>query len=451
MARLPFNPQRMAVSRESHPAPPGQQGNPPAPPAALTVSQLARLIKDALAAHVPGRVRVVGEVSNLSARNHWFFSLKDDASCLRCVMFATAARKVGFEFHDGMQVVATGRLDYYDAQGNVQLYVEKVEPVGVGELEMRYRALCAELRKKGYFEADRKKRLPAMPRRVAVVTSRTGAALQDVVNTAARRWRGCRLLLLDVHVQGASAAPEIAAAIDALSHQGEAHGIDAIILTRGGGSIEDLWAFNERIVADAVFRCRLPIVAAIGHETDTTIAELVADARCATPTQAAMTLIPDRQAVGHQVDQLARRLVLLVSRHVQHSRQRLESAARHPIFRRPVHLVEPHRRRLDHLAQRLIADVPRRLTAGRERVEALRRQLEALGPMNVLQRGYTYTLGPDGRVLRHAADVAPDDRITTVLRDGRVDSRVEGKAGRAPVRKESRGRRRKGDDGPSLF
>ena len=392
---------------------------------AMTVGELAGRIKRALVDGLPRKVRVVGEVSNLSDRTHWFFSLKDDGAAMRCVCFASHARRVGFPMRDGMQVVVSGRVDFYDAQGSVQLYVESIEPVGQGALELRLRAMIQELRALGYFDPGHKKPLPTMPTRIAVVTSRSAAALQDVIHTVAQRWAGCRLYLYDVRVQGESAAGEIAEAIGRLSEHGETLGIDAVILTRGGGSIEDLWAFNERPVADAVYRCGLPIVAAIGHETDTTVAELVADVRCATPTQAAMALVPEREALEHQVHQLGQRLTMTVRRQVEHAGQRLSSAARHTLFRNPQRLIDRGTQALDETVRRLRGAMPRRLTVETSRLDALARQLGAVNPGNVLDRGYSYTLGPDGKVLRHAADASAGQRITTVLADGRIGSIVQ--------------------------
>ncbi|MEZ6189922.1 MAG: exodeoxyribonuclease VII large subunit [Phycisphaerales bacterium] len=307
----------------------------PQPARPMTVAELAGRVKRALADGLPGKIRVVGEVSNLSNRTHWFFSLKDDAAAMRCVCFATNARRVGFKMRDGMQVVVTGRIDFYDAQGNIQLYIDAIEPVGQGALELRLRQMIEELRELGYFDPEHKLPLPTMPTKIAVVTSRSAAALQDVINTAHRRWAGCRLYLYDVRVQGEQAAGEIAQALGRLSKHGKKIGIDAIILTRGGGSIEDLWAFNERVVADAVYKCTLPIVAAIGHETDTTVAELVADARCATPTQAAMTLVPDRESLEHQVHQAGQRLSLMLRRRLELAQHRLDAASRHTLFHQP--------------------------------------------------------------------------------------------------------------------
>ncbi|MEX2216217.1 MAG: exodeoxyribonuclease VII large subunit, partial [Phycisphaeraceae bacterium] len=446
MARLPFNPD-LIPPRESPPAPPAPRGKGDQP---VTVTQLALMVKDTLAQGLPVKLRVIGEISNLSDRTHWFFNLKDQGASIRCVCFASNVRRISFPVKDGMEVIATGRIDFYETGGNVQLYVDKLEPVGVGELELKFRALCDELRKLGYFAVERKKALPVMPRCIAVVTSRSAAALQDVINTAGKRWPGCRLLLFDVRVQGAAAAPEITKAINLLSKHGAKLGIDAIILTRGGGSMEDLWAFNERIVAEAIYQCSLPIVAAIGHETDTTVAELVADLRCATPTQAAMTLVPDQRALAHQVDQLSHRLRRMVTGTVTHEKQRLLHVARHAFFRRPDQMYAPIRERLrqletnlraalprllrerkqqfESLAAKLLTDLPRRVVSETQRLDALARQLESVGPMNVLSRGYTYTLDAAGKVLRSASDAKAGDELTTVLSDGRVKSRIEGGA-----------------------
>lgn len=464
MARLPFNPDRDSAqpssSSRSRSLPDSRvirggaaSGTNSGGGKVLTVSQISHLIKDALAAGLPPKVRVVGEVSNFSERAHWFFSLKDEGGSLRCVCFASAARRVSFPVADGMEVVATGRIDYFDAQGSLQLYVDALEPVGQGALEARYKALCEELRRAGYFDNERKKRLPSMPYRVAVVTSRSGAALQDVINTAGRRWGGCELLLVDVRVQGAAAAPEIAAAIDALSRQGKSLGIDAVILTRGGGSIEDLWAFNERVVADAIFRCALPIVAAIGHETDQTIAELVADVRCSTPTQAAMTLIPDRRTLQQQVTQLADRMTRMLRNRAESSRQRLASLARHAMFRRPERMVDPYREKFARLRERLVSSLPGRVKADADKLAALSRQLQAVGPLNVLQRGYSLTLGPDGKVLRSAGQVSPGVRITSVLADGRVSSEVVDGGEVPPPRtqRKSKSQPRRAADETTLF
>jgi exodeoxyribonuclease VII large subunit len=443
----------------------------------LSVAGLLGAIKSAVNTQLPGKVRVVGEISNLSDRNHWFFSLKDSEAVIRCVMFASSARAVSFKASDGVEVVATGRIDVYPAQGSVQLYVDKLEPVGQGALEQRLRALIDELKGEGYFDPEHKRPLPAMPTRIAVVSSRSAAALQDVIDTAVRRWPGCELVLTDVRVQGEAAAPQIAEAIRRLSTHGRGLGIDAILLTRGGGSIEDLWAFNERVVADAIWDCNLPIVAAIGHETDVTVAELVADVRCATPTQAAMTLVPDRAMLQQQVEQSADRLSRALTRRAQHERQRLRAAERHPAMSRPERLVQQARQRVDTLNHRLARVLPaiaeihrpkvdrltraltqamsRRVARDRDALDALTRELDAVGPASVLARGFTYTLGPDGNLLRSVEAASQAGSLTTVFSDGKLTSRIEGSASPpiAPpaTRKPRRRARRKPPPGPGLF
>ena len=444
MPRLPFP----EPDRSDHDAPPRRkQADAP-----LTVSQLSEVVR-ATVANIRSPLRVVGEVSNLSQRTHWFFSLKDDAAAMRCVCFASNVRRIGFPVKDGLEVVATGRLDYYTAAGNIQFYVDRLEPVGAGALELRFRALCEELRQLGYFEVERKKKLPLLPRRVAVVTSRSGAALQDVINTAHKRWPACELLLYDVRVQGEAASPQIARAIDRLSRHGAAMGIDAVILTRGGGSMEDLWAFNERQVADALYRCPLPVVAAIGHETDTTVAELVADLRCSTPTQAAMSVVPDANALRDQLGHWTHRLSQQLRRSLHENRLRLDQAAKHPMFRQPVRMLDAYRQRLVLAEQSLGRELPRRLQTATQRFNALVRQLEAVSPKRVLQRGYSYTLNAAGHVVRKAADVKPGDRLTTVLSEGQVESDVTGGKVAPPVTPPRKPRRNRKDDAsaPGLF
>ena len=482
MSRLPFDITR--VPPPPSPPPPRRAGDEP-----LTVGEVGTLIKTALDVGLPARIRVAGEVSNFSNRTHWFFSLKDADATLSCVCFASNARRSRHTPADGEQVIATGRIDFFEGQGRVQLYVDAVEPVGKGPLEVQLRRLIDELREAGFFDAARKRPLPTVPRTVAVVTSRSAAALQDVIDTARRRFPAARLLLYDVRVQGPSAAGEIAAALRHLSKNGPTLGIDAILLTRGGGSIEDLWAFNERIVAQALSDCRLPTVAAIGHETDLTVAELVADVRAATPTQAVMTLLPEAAALHQQVTATESRLRLLMRRRSESARARVEAAARHALFRRPDAGIDLARRRLERahnaLRRTLRARIPlthdrleraelaitsgivRRIEEGRatvdesqtqlrsaidDRVESaaaqldsLDRTLHAVGPHQVLSRGYTYTLGPEGKPLRHAADALAAGELTTVFDDGRVRSTVEG------VKKPRRRRRASPSSGESTL
>lgn len=363
----PFDPSKM---RGPEPAGPPTRA-PGVPPDAIGVSDLASMIDRTLRSGFEKRVRVVGEISGFNDRTHWYFSLKDEGAVVSCVMFASAARRVGLTPENGQSVLATGRVEFYARQGRVQLYVESIEPIGAGRLEAQYRALCEELRGLGWFAAERKRPLPRFPRRIAIVTSRTSAALQDVIDTVRRRCPGVALALIDVTVQGDGAAPSIVRALGYLSAHHGALGIDAIILTRGGGSIEDLWAFNDRAVAQAVLECAIPVVAAIGHETDTTIAELVADERAATPTQAAMRLTPDRVALHEQLDQMGARLRGVLARQLRHDGARVLSIARRPFFADPRTLLRSRARETDGAERRLAHATRHQLSRQRVRLERL--------------------------------------------------------------------------------
>jgi exodeoxyribonuclease VII large subunit len=415
MALLPFDPDQAL----------GAEAPQPRRSDHLTVSQVAELVKSALDQHVPSPLRVIGQVSNLSCRGHWYFSLKDETAVLGCVAWSSSARGFGFVPDEGAEVIATGHVSHYGPQGRTQLYVSRLEPVGAGALEVRFRAMCEELRGLGYFDEARKKPLPLLPRRVAVITSAGGAAVHDVIATAGQRCRAVGLVLVDVRVQGEGAAEQIAAAIRGVDARRAALGIDAILVTRGGGSAEDLWAFNERVVADAAYGCGLPLVAAIGHESDTTVIELVADLRAATPTQAVMRLIPSEAQLQEQVGHLADRLRFLLGRHLERQRQRLQLAERFALFRDPGALVRQAREAVGALGGRLGRAATVRVRRCRDRIESLGRHLESVGPQRVLDRGYSYTTTADGRLVASVDDVRPGQPITTRVSDGSIDSTVD--------------------------
>ncbi|MBL9000614.1 MAG: exodeoxyribonuclease VII large subunit [Phycisphaerae bacterium] len=473
----------MAQARAAEREPAGVSESP------LSVSQLAARIDATLQSGFLDPVWFVGEVSGFRERTHWYFDLKDAGAVVNCVMFQSVARRMGSVPQNGLQLLARGRVEFYAPGGKVSLILDRLQPVGAGSLELAYRAMCDELRGLGWFAPERKRPIPTFPRRVAVITSRTGAALQDVLVTMQRRCPAVGVLLVDCRVQGASAAPEIAAAISYLSKHAGFLGLDALLVTRGGGSMEDLWAFNDREVASAIVSCSVPVVAAIGHETDTTIAELVADERCATPTQAAMRLTPDATALARQVDSTAARLTLLISRLMSAEQRRLLSLSRRPVFTLPArafdgprnlirsgedHLravqrralllansrlqqvafrLERHRPAAVHarLLARLSAAAASLLAAGRtlvdrtdidvlsarinraaasqlcrsrDRIEARERELSAISPLRVLQRGYSVTSTLQGSLVRTPSDAPPGTTLRTRLADGEVQSTV---------------------------
>lgn len=460
MSRLPFDFTRAAGAER-----PAAGGN------ALSVSAACDLIKRVLEERVPSPLRVVGEVSGLAQRNHWYFSLKDESAVLSCVAWQSAAAKFGFVPRDGEEVLAIGHVSLYAPQGRTQFYVSRLEPLGAGALAAKFRAMCDELRALGYFDEGRKKPIPLLPRRIAVITSRTGAALQDVLDTARRRCRAVELAIVDVRVQGDGAAAQVAKAIAFVDRHRAELGVDAILVTRGGGSIEDLWTFNERVVADAVFRCALPVVAAIGHESDTTVIELVADLRSATPTQATMRLVPDATELLRQVDHQRARLRLVQQRLLSRARQRLELACRHELLRGPGaviarrrddlasrrralgaalrDLLAARRRDIDlaaialerirpatataaaraavaSLAARLRTAIAGRAALAAVRVGGLDRQLRAVDPQRVLARGYTITQRPDGALVRGVRDAPAGTTLVTRVADGTIESTVRG-------------------------
>ena len=488
--RLPFNAADLRKKQAEQGAKPTE--------GVLSVSALASILDGAIRAGTPASVRVLGEVSGFRDRTHWYFDLKDANAVVQCVVFAGNARKLGFVPEDGQEVVASGRVDYYAKSGKVSLIATRLEPVGAGALDLAYQKLVEELRALGWFDDQRKRPLPIFPKRIAVVTSRSSAALQDVLDTARRRCTAVEIMTVDARVQGDGAAAEITRAISLLSRRHAELGVDAILLTRGGGSKEDLWCFNDRGLAEAIVKSAIPVVAAIGHETDTTIAELVADVRAATPTQAAMRLIPDAAALAEQVDRQVSRLLTALSRAASQSRARLRSIESRPIFRRPGELVAIHNapldacaQRLEHVArfmfhqqevrlERLSARLdrirPDRLASRLDRKRAARlatmterfqrvtrsqlersglaltsveRELSAVSPLSVLARGYSVTFDAAGNAVRKAADLAPGDTIQTRLPDGSVRSVVEGaptkprpkpgpKAGQRPTAKPER-------------
>ncbi|MCC5822604.1 MAG: exodeoxyribonuclease VII large subunit [Phycisphaerales bacterium] len=481
--RLPFDPGRIKRGKRAGPGgetPPGLvvPGDGALPEGVLTITQLAVRIDAALKSGVPGRVRVVGEVSNVSSRTHWYFSLKDEGAVVSAVAFASTARKLRVLPTQGERVIATGRLDYYAPGGRVSLIIDELEPLGQGALERELKARVEMLRERGWLDPETKRPLPAFPRTIAVVTSKDGAAVQDVIDTARRRCPAVALLIVDVRVQGERAAPDVSEAVRLLSATAHRLGIDAILVTRGGGSLEDLWAFNEITVAEAIRNTAVPVVAAIGHETDTTIAELVADHRAATPTQAVMALIPDAGALQEQLDALARRVSTAARQHAIAERKRLSMLAGRPAFRDPARVLDAHRDRLGSLTRQLAAGartaamqaerrlhraaarlerhrpgviqarreealraledrldraVRTRARAAADTLDALHRELHAVGPLQVLARGFSVTTTPDGRLLRAAGEVTAGDEILTRLQSGTIRSGVLGPGDTTPA------------------
>ncbi len=349
---------------------------------ALTVSELVQQIKKTLTQAFPKRLVVVGEVSRCTyhAAGNVYFDLKDSRASLPAVMWRNVASKLKFRLETGMEVLLEGRVDVYETQGKAQFRVERVTPRGAGELEVALKQLREKLAGEGLFDTDRKQPLAPFPRAIGVVTSPTGAAIRDIARTLKRRWGLCPVYLVGVRVQGDQAAGEIAAAIAALDAAAERFNIDAILVGRGGGSLEDLWAFNEGPVVRAIAATRTPIISGVGHEIDTTLADLAADVRAATPTAAAMLATPDRDDLAQRITALGRQLTGQVQGRLATGTQQLTQLTRSWVLRQPKRLIESPCQHVDELAQRLTWSQRHAISLSRRRLNDLAARLGAIEP-----------------------------------------------------------------------
>ena len=379
--RKPFDPNRARGGRQVGGL---FDANKPAADPTLSVSQLTRMVKTAIREKLPGSLHVLGELSNVSrpSGGHVYFTLKDSQSEVRCVMWRSDARSCRFDLDDGLEVVATGSVDVYSPRGQYQLYVRRLEPRGIGALDLAFRQLKERLGKAGLFDADRKRAIPKFPRRIAVVTSPTGAAIRDILQTIERRYPKVNVLVLGVRVQGDGAAAEIADAIRRINlAAARLGGIDVMIIGRGGGSLEDLWPFNEEQVARAIYASEIPIVSAVGHEVDWTIADFVADLRAATPTAAAELVVPMLHDLLADLDGSRHRVALAIGRRLEMARSRLAGLERTAWFRDPVGQVRRRHQQVDELSGRLRLALSHSARRRRAAVQALAVRLAQVRPV----------------------------------------------------------------------
>ncbi len=375
-------------------------------------------------------VWVEGEVSNLSrpsSNGHQYLTLKDEESPLKAVLYRAIALRMKYDLRDGMRVIVRGRLTLYMPRGEYQLLIEEIQPKGIGPLELAFRQLKEKLSLKGYFDPKRKRKPPRIPRRIVLVTSSSGSAVRDMLEILSRRWPAAEVWLRSVRVQGEGAAAEVAEAIGMLNHiAAGGTAIDVLVVGRGGGSLEDLWTFNEECVAQAIFQSRIPVVTGIGHEDDLTIADMVADLRALTPSEAAEKVVPDRVAVLEWLEGLESRLRTHLRRQLDVARSRLEELARRPCMRRPLERIRQEEQRLDVWNERLQRAVQQRVEQFREQLKGQTARLEGLSPLNVLAHGYSLTYKEDdATMLRDTAQVQAGERIVTRLQQGQIISRVE--------------------------
>lgn len=395
----------------------------------LGVGQLIAGLQGLLEQRV-GRIWVVGQISNLhrAGSGHVYFTLKDEAGQIRAALFRGNASRVRFELEEGLEVVVEAEVTIYAARGDLQLIVRQLEPRGVGALQLAFEQLRKRLQAAGFFDPERKRPIPEFPRRLGVVASPTSAAIRDVLKVAARRFPATPILISPTLVQGEAAPEQIAEAIRRLAGVED---LDAILLVRGGGSLEDLWAFNTEVVAHAIADSPIPIVAGVGHETDLTIADLVADLRAPTPSAAAMQTLPDREALGRLLGRDVARLVGAMDQEI--GRHRARVATLHGLLRARSPQARVALARTREARARLAGETAiRRLLEGRRRrVAELAARLDALSPLAVLGRGYGLVRRvEDGRIVRRGSDVALDDELDLQLAEGTIGARVSRLNGR---------------------
>lgn len=395
----------------------------PSLPEPLTITQLTLQVKDLIEGSLPA-VLVQGEISNFvrATSGHLYLTLKDDAAQLRAVMWRGNASRLQFAPEDGLQVLVAGSMEVYAARGSYQLVIGEMSPIGVGPLELAFRQLHDRLASEGLFAAERKRPLPTFPRRIALVTSPTGAAVRDLLQVLTRRWPGSDVVIVPVPVQGKEAAPRIAAALRTVHRIPD---VDVVITGRGGGSLEDLWAFNEEVVARAICDCRVPVVSAVGHEIDVTIADLVADRRALTPSEAAEIVAPNVENVRLGLDRQARRLATALQGRAARLRLQLEGMAGRTCFARPFAMVHDRQRRLDELDADLRRSMERQLHDARAKIGSASARLDALNPLAVLGRGYSITYrNGETRPLTTSEKLVPGDLLRTRLAEGEIVSEV---------------------------
>lgn len=404
------------------------------------VAEVNQLVKHLLDGEpMLSSICVRGELSNykMYPSGHHYFTLKDAEGALRCVMFKGAASKLRFRPENGMAVVASGRITVFPRDGAYQLYCNTLSPLGAGDLAVAFEQLKAKLQAEGLFDPAHKKPLPSYPERIAVVTSAAGAAVHDMIRILRRRYPLAKVILLPVRVQGAEAPPEIAGAI---RYADRWHIGDVIITGRGGGSMEDLWAFNDERVARAIYDCKTPIISAVGHEPDVTISDFVADARASTPSNAAEIAVPDRMDLTRQLRDMQVRLEQSQIARLESLRRRLETLADKRCLRDHGAYIQDQRMALVHLQQRLGDLAGAQLGRKRQRFSALAASLDALSPLAVLGRGYAVARNEQGTILKSWQDVTAGETVRVTLGEGGFSARVL-----EPYGKEQDDERRKAD------
>lgn len=391
----------------------------------LTVSELNNLIKTLIDCEpLLNNVCIRGELSNykIYPSGHHYFTLKDSESSLRCVMFKSSASKLRFRPESGMGVTAFGRVSAFPRDGAYQLYCTDLIPEGVGDLQVAYEQLKAKLAAEGLFDPKHKKKLPPFPKKIAIITSSAGAAVHDMIRILGQRWPMTKVVLLPVRVQGVEAPPEIVGAIRYANRHKVA---DLIITGRGGGSIEDLWAFNDERVARAIYESELPVISAVGHEPDVTIADYVADVRASTPSNAAELAVPSVKDIRELLDNLSIRRTQAMHKKISTLESKLDELKKRRVLQTPMAYVDSKRAELDYMKDKFIAAADRSNSDKRREFVRLAASLDAMSPLKVLGRGYAIAADEKGQLVRSVNGVKPDDKIRLSVSDGVIKCRVE--------------------------
>lgn len=390
--------------------------------AVYSVSDVTRYIKSLLSQEQAlQHLMVRGEISNFRCypSGHCYFTLKDAASTLKCVLFSSRAQRLRFQPVNGLQVVATGNITVYEKDGAYQLLVDTLLPEGTGDLALAYEQLKEKLQAEGLFDQAHKQSLPRFPRRVGVVTSSAGAVLRDIYHVISHRWPAAQIVLYPVQVQGEGSAEQVAAGIEFFNRRHREQPVDVLIAGRGGGSMEDLWSFNEEIVVRAIYASKIPIISAVGHETDFTLADFAADVRAATPSQAAELAVPDRSELVRYVDSLSARLVQITKRQLQNKRLRLNAALQSTALRAPQQLLAERRQRLDKASLSLQQLMEAALKQRRHRLELALGKLDMLSPVHVLRRGYGL-IEHENAIVTSVKQIKPGEELVLTFKDGRI-------------------------------
>ncbi len=393
----------------------------------LSVSQINEYVRRQLAADPMLRmVRIRGEISGLKRHysGHWYFSLKDEEARIQCVMFRQNAQQVNFDPQDGMRVILTGSVSLFVRDGAYQFYCEQMREDGVGDLHQKFEELKQKLTEEGLFDASLKKQLPLLPRRIGIVTSESGAVLRDIVQVVRRRFPRMDILVRTAAVQGEGAGVQIAQAIEALNEEGS---VDIILCGRGGGSMEDLWAFNEEVVARAIFASDIPVVSCVGHETDFTIADFVADMRAPTPSAAAEISVPVYQNLKNEIDRIAGQAKQLLNNKLEILKVKYERVSNAAALARPMlMLIDGPRKRLQRFEERAQAAVRARVQQERMRLLSVQHMLSGLDPKAVLNRGYAF-VEKQGAVVENISQINPGDVLTLIMAGGQAGVQVKTK------------------------